>query len=177
MMRSSSGRKGFVDTIIQIQEDRAKEYTSLNRLLASSKNGNPLALRSGIQQATEKFQELSAKLMFLREEIGMGIATSDIIQIIDRIQHSESEKLRLTVEIHALRQSDLIENEDSPIGDEDTSERHNGCCHQVEMPLPREVRAALQEGYKKMETCIQNILDCMEELQYIKHDDDGNHDE
>lgn len=150
------------EAVLRIQEERAKAYQNLNSLLGSDKDGASTVM--GIQSSTRVFQELSERAIALREELAQDPSTADVVDIIDRIQGFESEKLRLTVEIQALRQSHIADQEDPPIGDDaDTSSCH---CHQ---PLPRDVRAALQEGYQKMEACVQNILECMEELHYIKH--------
>ena len=153
-----------VDAVLAIQQQRAKEYRNLESLLRSQKDGAATVV--GIQRATQVFQQLSESAMVLREELARDASTADISRIIDRIQGYESEKLRLTVEIEALKQSHIADQEDSPIGDD---EQHGHTTCHCQQPLPREVRSALEEGYQKLETCIQNILECMEELQYIKH--------
>lgn len=152
------------DAVLRIQQERAKEYQNLEELLGSEKNGAATVM--GIQRATDVFRQLSETAMALREELAQDTSTEGVAEIIDRIQGYESEKLRLTVEIHALKQSHLVDQEDSPIGDEE--DQHTSSCH-GHQPMPRDVRAALQEGYQKMEACVQNILECMDELQYIKY--------
>jgi len=150
------------DAVLRIQEERAKEYQKMNVLLGSDKDGASTVM--GIQRSTLVFQELSETAIALREELARDPVAADVVGIIDRIQGYESEKLRLTVEIQALKQSHIADQEDSPIGDD----AHTSSCH-CHQPSPRDVRAALQEGYQKMEACVQNILECMEELQYLKH--------
>lgn len=150
--------------MLLIQQQRAVEYHRMDALLESHKDGAGVV--TGIQRATEAFRQLSERALVLREELARDASTTAIADIIDRIQAYESEKLRLTVEIQALKKSHIADQEDSPIGDDD---KERACQCQQGQPMPREVRAALQEGYQKMEICINHILECMEELQYIKH--------
>ena len=53
--------------------------------------------------------------MVLQEELARDASTAGISRIIDKIQGYESEKLRLTVEMEALKQSHIADQEDSPV--------------------------------------------------------------
>ena len=61
------------------------------------------------------FQQLSESAMVLQEELARDASTAGISRIIDKIQGYESEKLRLTVEMEALKQSHIADQEDSPV--------------------------------------------------------------
>jgi hypothetical protein len=144
----------FVEEVLVVQTLRAKAYCELATALAANDTAT-------IQTTTDTFRELSGRVRAVINE-----CSDDKLRVMLRkMQEDEADKLRLTVEIHALKGSQIHEEEDFSVGDEHAC----GCGMRVG-PTKHDVVEALKEAYVAMELCVQSILECMEELREMKCD-------
>lgn len=163
-------RRSILDVIrhvVEIEETRATTYRGLEKALVEG--GQLCALE--VQRSTEVFQVLSSRMLQLIDECESDINSKvslQVAEILKRIQSEEAVKLRLTVEIQSLKKSGIMDEYEHAIGSDD-EDQHQCACH-TGLPAPHEVKAAVAEGYQQLEACIQEIHECMEELQYIKDD-------
>lgn len=134
---SISSSRGVIERVFEVQEQRARAYSMLDSSFASS--DDEMAQRMTVERVTREFQKLS-------QEIRDMESTHDdevIVGILKGIQKEEAEKLRLTVEIHGLKRSGMLD-EDGVIGEE------HHCQHHDERVSPYEVKAALAEAYQRL---------------------------
>jgi len=154
---SISSSRGVIERVFEVQERRARAYSMLESSFASS--DDEMAQRMTVERVTREFQKLS-------QEIRDMESTHDdevIVGILKDIQKEEAEKLRLTVEIHGLKRSGMLD-EEGVIGEE------HHCRHHDERVSPHEVKAALAEAYQLLERSIRSIQEHLEELRYINMD-------
>lgn len=154
---SISSSRGVIERVFEVQERRARAYSMLESSFASS--DDEMAQRTTVERVTGEFQKLS-------QEIRDMESTHDdevIVGILKGIQKEEAEKLRLTVEIHGLKRSGMLD-EEGVIGQE------HHCQHHDDRVSPHEVKAALAEAYLGLEQCTWNIQEHLEELRYINMD-------
>jgi len=150
-----SSSRDVIERVFAVQERRARAYHELHSSFASTED--EMVQRMTVERVTREFQKLSQEIRDME-----GHEDEVIAGILKGIQQEEAEKLRLTVEIHGLKRSGMLDEEES-IGEE------NHCQHHGEVS-PHEVKAALAEAYKRLEQCIQTIQEYLEELRYINMD-------
>jgi hypothetical protein len=149
-------RSAAIDNVVRIQELRAREY---HRLEASMRTDDT----AGVQRSTRVFRDLSEGVRDIIRQFETVDGEKSLVATLKTMQRYEAEKLRLTVEIRSLKSSGLQDEEDAGVGEEPPCG-----CRGERGPSPHEVREALKEGIASMERCVQNILECMEDLQYMR---------
>ncbi len=154
----------LVQEVLAVQTLRAGAYQDLQRAMQSN---DTLA----IQGTTDAFRELSRRIIAVIDTCNDGNGRLLVLQrVLREMQVYESDKLRLTVEIQALKSSHVHEEQDAGIGAEPACG-----CGAREGPTKHDVEEALKEAYVAMEACVQSILECVQELREMKADmtDDG----
>lgn len=152
----------LVEEVLAVQTLRAVAYRDLQRAMQSND------VRA-IHGTTDAFRELSIRIIAVMDACDDGNGQLLALQTVLReMQAYESDKLRLTVEIQALKTSNVHEDQDTGIGAEPTCG-----CGARDGPTKHDVEEALREAYVAMETCVQSILECMEELREMRADMTG----
>lgn len=145
--------------VLAVQAARARAYHDLGRAMRENDAGV-------IEGTTEEFRELSRQVRALIDVCENGKSDrkcAAIAALSRRIQEDEAEKLRLTVEIHALKSSHILDEEDVGVGGEAACS-----CGTRAGPSKHDVAEALKEAIVAMEACVQRLLECMEELREMK---------
>jgi hypothetical protein len=149
----------LVEEVLAVQTLRAGAYRRLQQAMQSKD-------ADAIQETTNAFRELSGRILAVINacEDGDGQLMA-LRRVLREMQHLEQSKLRLTVEIQALKSSHVHEDQDTGIG----AEPECGCGAR-DGPTKHDVEEALREAYVAMEACVQSILQCMEELREMRED-------
>jgi len=106
---------------------------------------------------------LSQEIIRLEALCNDHLQRPDISSILRALQESEKNKLQLTSDLYALKNSGLLHRDDGAIGED-----HIGCGCLGEAPLPQEAKQAAAEAYRQLEVCIHTINDFIQELQHLK---------
>ena len=147
----------LIDEVLAVQGLRAVAYRELALALRSNDT-------NAVERTTDSFRQLSRRVLDVIDVCDDGNDTMGMLRATLReMQAHESDKLRLTIEIHALRSSHILEEEDAAVGAEPTCG-----CGSREGPTKYDVEEALREAYVAMEECVQQILGCMEELREMR---------
>ena len=154
----------LVEEVLAVQTLRAGAYLRLQRAMQSND-------AHAIQGTTNVFRDLSGRIIAVINACDDGNGQLLALQrVLREMQAYESDKLRLAVEIQALKSSHVHEEQDTGIGADPICG-----CGVREGPTKHDVEEALREAYVAMEACVQGILECMEELREMREDmtDDG----
>lgn len=187
-------------TFFKVQEERAVLYSRFHAgFKAFLLSKQEVTYRSLMAELTPAFSACSQRVRGLQADLDGALARPDLAALLNAVQEGERDKLRLTLELQALKQAYAFKtfswqhrpggDEDGEGGDDDggllepggggghEGAHHHGCgCgHGADgggapEPSKAEYEGAVREALQRLDLCIGSINDALMELRYELED-------